>query len=147
MKQIRYIFLALVGFVVTACAIHDRVVSYRQAQNYFVFGDTVPPTPFRILSVQQLGATFGMAAVMGRNGEPTRIDFASEFAIAVVLPETNLPTELEPVSLVRTGDGRLRLTYRAHRRPVASWTMRPFLLLIVSRKYIHLPIEAVELSE
>jgi hypothetical protein len=72
---------------------------------------------------------------MGENGKPTIIDFAKEFAIAVVLPESNVATNINPVSLKKGTDGSVVFEYKVEIGNKLSYTIRPFLLLVVDKKF------------
>lgn len=100
-----------------------------------------------MISLHFASVLFDPAAVMPRDGEPTKIDFADKFAVACILPSTNCPTAVEPVALQRTREGTLRLICRVSRRQSASYVMRPSLLLEVSLRYANLPFEAVEMTD
>ena len=69
-------------------------VPYTQASNYYKRNDIEDVLPTKITSQEQLNQFFGMAAFMGRGGEPTKIDFGKSFVIPVIVPETNLETEI-----------------------------------------------------
>ena len=71
---------------------------------------------------------------MGKDGQPTSIDFDQEFVIAVVNPVTDRLTELTPESL-REENGELVFTYHETIGERQSWTMQPVLLVKVDRKY------------
>jgi hypothetical protein len=71
---------------------------------------------------------------MGKDGEPTKIDFAKQFVIAVVLPETDTETDIQPVRLTLTPAG-LHFTYRVRRGQKMSSYMQPLLLVAVDKKY------------
>lgn len=111
-------------------------VPYVQARHYFFNNDVPVPVQPMVTTRGDFNRLFGMAAVMGRGGEPTPIDFSRQFAIAVVLPLTNDHTTVEPGVLVAHGD-TLTLHYRVRigRRATMS-TMRPMTLLVVDRRYL-----------
>ena len=110
-------------------------VPFEVAKNYFFKnGQTIPTSP-KITAAEAFDQLFGMAAFMGKNGQPTPIDFEKQFAIAVVLLETNHSTELHAESL--TDDGKkLIFTYRVDVAPKENtWTQVPMLLIFVDRQY------------
>lgn len=115
-----------------------------EAHNYFVRNDVTEPVQAKIGSLDEFERYFGMAAFMGKNGQPTPIDFETQFAIAVVLPETNHCTELHTESLTDDGQ-KLIFTYRADvATEENTWTQVPTLLIIVDRQYER---DCVELQE
>ena len=78
---------------------------------------------------------YGEAAVMGKNGQPTDIDFGRQLAIGVVLPLTNDHVEVRPTRLTADGD-TLVLYYQVEtlERNMSS-TMRPMALVVVDRNH------------
>ena len=76
-----------------------------------------------------------MAATMGKDGQPTEIDFKKQFLIAKILPETDTLTRIDPVSVTEE-DNTLHVKYNIQRGEKQSYTMQPFSLLIVDRQYI-----------
>ena len=107
-------------------------VSYDVVRNYFFRNDASVPTSPKINSQEQFDSLFGAAAFMGKDGRPTSVDFGRQFVIAVVLPETDIETTLEPLSLTRSG-GKLTFTYVKKEGEKVSYTMRPVLLVAVDR--------------
>ena len=107
-------------------------VSYEVVKNYFFRNDASVPSSPKITSQEQFDSLFGAAAFMGKDGRPTTVDFDRQFVIAVVLPETDTETTLEPLSLTRSG-GELTFTYGKKENGKVSYTMRPLLLVAVDR--------------
>ena len=66
----------------------SNIVSYTEARNYFHIGNETKPIIKKITSQETLIKEFGEAAFMGKGGEPTKIDFNKNFAIAYILPQT-----------------------------------------------------------
>ena len=135
--------LALAATMLAACG-QKKDVPFTIAHNYFVRNDVTEPVPAKIGSLDEFERYFGMAAFMGKNGKPTPIDFETQFAIAVVMPETNHSTELHAESLTDDGS-KLVFTYRADVADKENtWTQVPMLLIFVDRQY---ECEIVELNQ
>lgn len=100
---------------------------------FFKNGQTIPDNP-KINTAEEFAQLFGMATVMGENGKPEPVDFEKEFVIAVVLPVTDVHTELVPVSL-KVADGKLVFKYEERIGDKQTWSMQPLLLIKVSRQY------------
>ncbi len=81
-----------------------------------------------------------MATRMGKDGMPTEIDFNKEFIIGEILPETDVETTIEPVSLRKTGSSELTLTYSIKRGAKRSYTTKPMFILKVDNKYKNLKL-------
>ena len=109
-------------------------IPFEEVKNYFFRNNAdIPESPV-IDSSEQFDKLFGAAAFMGKDGQPTSVDFSKEFVIAIVNPVTDCHTELTPESL-RKVDDELVFTYRETIGEQQSWTMRPILLVKVDRKY------------
>lgn len=113
----------------------QQTVAYDRADHYFFNNDAEVPRNPMVTSRQDFERLYGMAAVMGRGGQPTPIDFTRQFVIGIVLPLTNRHTEIVPGPLVQRGD-TLTLHYRVKvaGREMSS-TMRPMELIIVDRSH------------
>ena len=98
MRQL--IILALAATLLAACG-QKKEIPYEIAHNYFVRNDVTALIPAKIVSLDEFERYFGVAAFMGKNGQPTPIDFEKQFAITTVLPETNHSTELPPSFISR----------------------------------------------
>lgn len=109
-------------------------VPFDTVRNYFFRNDATVPSSPKISSQEQFDSLFGAAAFMGKDGQPTSIDFDRQFVIAVVLPETDIETTLEPLSLTRSG-GELTFTYVKKEGGKVSYTMRPLLLVAVDKAH------------
>ncbi len=107
-------------------------VSYDVVRNYFFRNDASVPSSPKITTQEQFDSLFGAAAFMGKDGQPTSLDFDKQFVIAVVLPETDMETQLLPVSLTRSS-GKLTFTYEKKEGGQVSYTMRPILLVALDK--------------
>ena len=101
------------------------------AERYFV-KNNVSVVPVVLKDKASFEKVFGMAAIMGKNGVPTPIDFEKSFVIAVAEPETDLSTVLEPVSLVKNDQG-LVFTYEAQIGEKMTYRIRPSMAIIVDK--------------
>lgn len=114
---------------------HD-MVRYTVAQRYFVNNNVDGDIALiKAVNEDELNKYFGMAAVMGKDGMPTIINFKKDFAIGVTIPESNGGTEINPVSLKKTGDEELTLTYSVIAGTETSYKVKPLALIVVSKKY------------
>lgn len=131
MKRILIILLAA---MLAACG-QKKDVPFEVAHNYFVRNDVTEPIPAKIASQNEFERYFGMAAFMGKKGQPTPIDFETQFVIAVVLPETSHSSELRAESLSDDGQ-KLTFTYHVDVADKENtWTQVPVLLIVVDRQY------------
>lgn len=110
-------------------------VPYTIAKRYFVKNTVTDFKEVRIADKETFDKYFGMAAVMGKDGQPTTIDFENEFVIPVVLPKTNHEMQIVPVSLKNNGRGELLFSCRVDTLNEVSYTIRPLLLIVVSKSF------------
>lgn len=107
-------------------------VTYKVASGYFI-KNNVDKLPSKIDNREEFEKYFGVATVMGENGKPTSIDFEKEYVIAVTVDANNKLTELQPISLTKTGE-EINFDYSVTEGGETSYTSRPALVIIVSKK-------------
>ena len=135
MKKAIFLSLAAVALLLSSCAVNLNGVTanYNRMYNYYVNNHFNNGTHKLVIHNQQdFDAVFGAGAVMGHNGQPTKINFNRQFVIAVILPETNRQTTIETAMLKRNGD-RLYYSYIIEEGHATSYTMRPFTAVVVDR--------------
>jgi len=106
-------------------------ISYAIAQNYFVKNTFEGLDNPKITTQENFEKVFGMATTMGPEGKPSPIDFTKQYVIAVILPESNKQTSIEPISLSKNNKNEIVLDYKIHQGPEQSFTTVSHLLLIV----------------
>ena len=107
-------------------------VAYVEAHGYFVRNDVTDIVPSYYTSQAEFDSVFGCAAMMGKDGMPTKIDFNKSNVIAVVGKETSRPTEYSPVSLKLRND-TIYLRYSIKKDISTSYIMVPSMLLIIDK--------------
>ena len=144
-KKFRYgiplILVAQIALIaLTSCKSQQAVdnttqqVTFGVAKNYFFKnGQTIPANP-KITTEEEFRKLFGMATTMGTDGKPTEIDFTRQFALAIVLPATDIDTEISPVQVKAQGDS-LFYTYDVHIGEKQSFTTKPLSIIILDKKY------------
>lgn len=131
MKKI-LIILAIAAIVV-ACKSTEEV-PFTEAQNYFVRNDAPMPVPTVITAEEEFDGYFGMAAFMGKDGKPTPIDFTTQMVLPIVLPVTDIETEIKPVKVELKGDS-LIYTYSVQIGEPISFSIQPLSLIILDKQY------------
>lgn len=119
-------------------------VPYKIAKHYYVKNTikTDQLKQYKITSKKEFDKVFGAAAVMGKDGIPTKIDFKKEFVIGVVGAETSTATELIPESLLAISKlkavGKSTLVFQLKQKlgQTNSFTVMPNIIAVVNRKYI-----------
>ena len=142
MKKILLAFTMLLAMVACtnkpATAVEDyevnSEVAFEVAKNYFFKNDQKIPSSPKITTAEEFGNLFGMATTMGKNGKPTEIDFTKQFVLAIVLPVTNLATEINPTRLEEKGD-TLFYFYDAKVGEAQTYSTQPISLIILDKKY------------
>ena len=79
---------------------------------------------------------------MGKNGQPTQIDFKKDFVIAKILPETNRSTEIKDIKLAKSSNGHLTFSYSTTDKEPQSFSIRPTVQITVSREYMNAKLES-----
>ena len=102
-------------------------------KNYFVKNTLEKLDNPKIETAEMFNEIFGMATVMGKDGQPTEIDFKEQYVIAVILPDTDLETTMAPVSLQKDEKGKLTLTYKTLVGQKQSYIIRPFFAIAVDK--------------
>lgn len=138
MKSKTIIFLSLMLiFALGACqnSKNETEVPYQEAKNYFVNNTVEKLDNHKITDQETFESIFGMATTMGDEGRPTAIDFSKEFAIAVVLPETQKQITLHPKKLTQDEKGTLTFRYSKEKGEDLTHTIKPVLIVIVDNQY------------
>jgi hypothetical protein len=108
-------------------------IAFSVAKNYFVKNTVEKLDNPKIETAEKFNEIFGMATTMGNNGKPTEIDFSKQYVIAVLLPETDLMTTVQPVSLQKNETGKITLTYQSVVGKKQSFTTKPNFVIIVDK--------------
>lgn len=138
-KLLLQCLVACITIMISSCAVtregnNGKNVNYIVANHYFVNNTTNRPIQEKVTDLTTFDELFGMAAVMGKNGEPTPIDFNKQFVIAVSEGIVNQLIAYKPVSLKVRGN-RLVFTYKVEKGKHTDYAMRPLLLIVVEKKW------------
>jgi len=144
MKKVLFAFAALL--VLAACGNEQtsssqaagtqvsNEVAFETAKNYFFNnGQEIPADP-KITKAADFEKLFGMATTMGADGKPSEIDFNKQFVLAVVLPVTDVETEITPIKVEEKGDS-LFYTYRTKTGEKQSFSTQPLSIIILDKQY------------
>ena len=142
MKIILFAFAVLL--TMTACTSNSKVatdvnegsseVTFEVAKNYFFKNDQQIPSSPKITTEEEFNKFFGMATVMGEDGKPTAIDFTKQFALAIVLPVTDVTTEINPVKVEAKSD-TLFYTYEMKTGEKQTYSIQPVSIIILDKQY------------
>ena len=109
-------------------------VPFEVAKNYFFKnGQTIPTSP-KITAAETFDQLFGMAAFMGKDGQPTAIDFDKQFALAIVLPVTDVATEIIPQKVEAKGN-QLLYSYEVKTGKQQSFSIQPVSIIMIDKQF------------
>ena len=108
-------------------------ISFAPAKNYFVKNTVLKLDNPKIETAVKFNEIFGMATTMGEEGKPTKIDFTTQYVIACILPETDLMTTIEPVSLQKNPKGEITLSYKSVVGEKQTYTTIPNFAILVNK--------------
>ncbi|QCX53767.1 hypothetical protein [Elizabethkingia sp. JS20170427COW] len=117
---------------------HEKVaiinVPYQEAQRYFVKNNFQEGKSEKILKNQKdFEEIFGAAAVMGKEGIPTKVDFTKSFVVAVIAPTSSNENEIKIESLQDNGK-ELKLNYTIVEGKDQGFSTRNTKILILDKK-------------
>lgn len=97
MREIKLLTVALFMLFAAVAAVSAGVpsVPLTELRNYFHNNTASLPSSPLITTKKEFDAQFDMAAFMGKDGQPTPVNFKKQAVIAVVLPETDVETEID----------------------------------------------------
>ena len=138
MKKIIFMMASLLMFVgcTTKKPAEASVVNvpFEVAKNYFFKnGQTIPTSP-KITAAEAFDQLFGMAAFMGKDGQPTAIDFDKQFVLAIVLPVTDVTTEIIPQKVEAKGD-QLLYSYEVKTGKQQSFSIQPVSIIMIDKQF------------
>ena len=135
------IILAMASLLVLAgCTTHKPAeanvenVPFQVAKNYFFKNDQPLPAGPKITTAAAFDRLFGMAAFMGKDGQPTAIDFDKQFVLAIVLPVTDMSTQIMPLKVEAKGN-RLFYYYEVKTGEQLSFSIQPVSIIILDKQY------------
>lgn len=138
------LFALAMLLVMTACTSHstettivnegNNEVTFEVAKNYFFKNDQQIPASPKITTEEDFNKLFGMATVMGEDGKPTSIDFTKQFVLAIVLPVTDMATEINPMKVEAKSDS-LFYTYQVKTGEKHTYSIQPVSIIILNKQY------------
>ena len=109
-------------------------VAFEVAKNYFFKNDQQIPVSPKITTEEEFNKFFGMATIMGEDGKPTSIDFTKQFVLSIVLPITDIATEINPVKVEAKSDS-LFYTYEVKTGEKQTYSIQPVSIIILDKQY------------
>ena len=108
-------------------------VPFTTLENYFVRNDVDCSKMQRLIfdNKQDFEGYFGMAAYMG--GLPTEVNWNKQYVVAVILPETNRATSVNPVNVKATDNNCLVFSYNVKKDDKMSHKIVPFTAVAIDK--------------
>lgn len=132
---------ALIFINLLCCSIlnsQNTAVKYKEAKNYFI-KNSYPEKNLHLLKITESEVfenIFGMATLMGKNGQPTPIDFSKSFVIALI-DDTNNTTEKLTVKSIKKDGDQINLQYILKKNETPSSANYRFCtIVIIDKKYM-----------
>lgn len=137
--------VAVLTMLATTMAVHasDKQVSFTVLRNYFHNSNAPSLSSPLITNKQTFDEQFGMAAFMGKGGQPTPVNFGKSAVLAIVLPETNKAIDIDSVMVTETGKKELTLAYTVHEGAEQSFYIRPLQLMAIDKRYKSYQVKVV----
>ncbi len=134
-RAIAFTVLAYAALGLSSCRSSMENIRYKEVAHYFVRNDVADYSPRLIQSDEEMERYFGAAAVMGKDGMPTDVDFSRYNVVALLHPETYIETSIK-VSSIRLQGSKVFVRYTVDRTGTpGSYSTVPFLLLQIEKKY------------
>ncbi|MBO6250158.1 MAG: hypothetical protein J6N71_02285 [Muribaculaceae bacterium] len=132
-KLLSIMMLAAVAMLGMQCSTVSKLekeayqVRYLPLNNYFVRNDIEATKLQKLIITNETDfrSFFGEAAVMGRNGHPTPVNFKTEYVLAVILPETDRSTDVTVLDVLQNGNSVI-FNYHVERGEKNSYSLVPF---------------------
>lgn len=132
-KLLSILMLAAVAMLGMQCSTVSKLekeayqVRYLPLNNYFVRNDIEATKLQKLIITNETDfrSFFGEAAVMGRNGHPTPVNFKTEYVLAVILPETDRSTDVTVLDVLQNGNSVI-FNYHVERGEKNSYRLVPF---------------------
>ena len=143
MKKIIATILALLTLMpgLATAKNKTRTVTYTEVSNYYHNRNTIPSYNELITTQAEFDKYFSPAAVMGKDGEPTKINFGKQVVVPIMLSPTDRDAEIKDLKIVDTGKDEfsgkeaIHLTYTVNYGPRRSFVIEPMCLVAIDAKY------------
>src|SRR5690606_21578499 len=111
-------------------------IPYVLAQKYFV-KNTIGEARNGIHKIETQAAfdeLFSPAATMGKDGQPTPIDFDKQYVIAIISATSDLTPTIDSIAVEKQGE-EIAVTYKEVLGEKQSFSVRPVAILLVDNQF------------
>lgn len=110
------------------------VVPFTEAKRYFANNTYKEAEVKKITNQEEFDSIFSPSPVMGKDGEPTTIDFSNNYVLAIIEAESNKTPEII-VNTLKQEDNVILLDYSLVNKEETTFTIKPTMILIIDNKY------------
>lgn len=109
-----------------------KPIPHQVLDNYFVRNNVDCSKVQRLIfdNQQDFDAVFGPAALMG--SRPTAINWNTQYVAAILLPQTNRPTMVTPIS-VKGNENAVIINYQVNQGRKSDYTIVPFTAIALDK--------------
>lgn len=109
-------------------------MGYTELQNYYVNNTVSVTQPFRhvFTTEEEFSRYFGEAATMSPNGQPTAVNWGTQYVMAVINPTTDRATRMYPVSVLQNGNSII-FNYKVEKGEKQSYTTTPYVAVVLDK--------------
>lgn len=149
MKRAIYILtIIVVTAVCTQCNPLKKIeaqaypLNYTELLNYYVKSGVVSKKIQRVVfdNETHFQQYFGEAAVMGRNGQPTPVNFKTQYVVAIILPVTDKDTQVIPAEISQV-ENTVIVNYRVKKGKKLGYNTIPFTAVAIDKPEVDSEIE------
>lgn len=108
-------------------------LSFQIAKYYFAKNKVDSIHTEKIETLERFNEMFGSAAVMGMDTTNFPINFINNYALTIILPETNLAQTITPFSLVKKSTENINFNYQITTGEEQTFSIRPCLIIVVNK--------------
>ncbi|MBO7609059.1 MAG: hypothetical protein J6S96_02500 [Muribaculaceae bacterium] len=149
MKRLAYILAVIVATAICVqCNSLKKIeakaypINYTELNNYYVRSGVVSKKIQRVVfdNETEFQQYFSEAAVMGRNDQPTPVNFKTQYVLAIILPVTDKDTQVIPAEISQV-DNTVIVNYRVKKGKKLGYNIIPYTAVAIDKPEVDLEIE------
>ena len=108
-------------------------IEYQSIKNYFVKNTIKKGQKRKIENQKKFDTLFGAAAIMGKDGKPTAIDFKKQNVVAIIGNRTNYNTSYEITGVAMGSMGTVVVSYKINKGEKTTYSIQPFTAITIDK--------------
>jgi len=108
-------------------------IEYQSIKNYFVKNTVKKGQKRKIENQKEFDTLFGAAAIMGKDGKPTAIDFKKQNVVAIIGNRTNYNTFYEITGVAMGSMGTVVVSYKINKGEKTTYSIQPFTAITIDK--------------